>query len=154
MDYLHTGACSFPSSFFISKSSFRQGVKNISNVFWYDCNMRIYLIIPSIVNKKMSLSTTTMYINCGLLLMAFNMFGRRRAVRDRGLVRKQRQMNKCHVFFSWFLVTNHNALKKRKCSEFKEHFSRIRPKKLVKKGDKLSCAPLEKPNSSTLGQKI
>ena len=26
MDYLHVGVCSFPSSFFISKSSFRQGV--------------------------------------------------------------------------------------------------------------------------------
>ena len=26
MDYLHVGVCSFPSSFFISKTSFRQGV--------------------------------------------------------------------------------------------------------------------------------
>ena len=29
MDYLHVGVCSFPSSFFISKSSFRQGVSYV-----------------------------------------------------------------------------------------------------------------------------
>ena len=31
MDYLHVGVCSFPSSFFISKSSFRQGVQGIKS---------------------------------------------------------------------------------------------------------------------------
>ena len=30
MDYLHVGVCSFPSSFFISKSSFRQGVRTVN----------------------------------------------------------------------------------------------------------------------------